>query len=144
MIKFVGFAESPKPPQGADLKEFSFTVETNQSQDAVAARLFAKSTAGAWLGEFTKYELTPGGKALFADATRPTITFTAVNLPRQVTLICDPIGQLEIEITKSATKAELKLRFSRWVLAEELGAFEDAAKQTADRLKAALEVRDGR
>jgi hypothetical protein len=140
MAKFVGFAESPKPPEGAQLVVISATVTSEMSQHAIAATIFSKTGASYWLGEFTKYDLSLGGKVLFAETSKPSITFTAVNLPKQVTLISDLLGELEIVITKSKTNAEMQLRFSRWVLPEEREIFEHAADQTTKSLAAALEV----
>lgn len=140
MVKFVGFAESPKPPEGAQLVVISATVTSDMSQHAIAATIFSKTGASAWLGEFTKYDLSLGGKCVFTETTKPSITFTSVNLPKQVTLISDLLGELEIVITKSKTNAALQLRFSRWVLPEELEKFEEAANRTTKSLAAALEV----
>ncbi len=140
MVKFVGFAESPKPPAGAQLVVVSATVTSDMSQHALASTIFSKTGASSWLGEFTKYDLNLGGKVLFAETSKPSITFTSVNLPKQVTLISDLLGELEIVITKSKTNAEMQLRFSRWVLPEEVEKFEEAANRTTKSLAAALEV----
>ena len=50
MAKFVGFAESPKPPEGAQLVVISADLEVASDRDSTVARLFGKSTANAWLG----------------------------------------------------------------------------------------------
>lgn len=140
MVKFVGFAESPKPPQGATLVEISSTVETNLSQDDAAAKLFAKATADAWLGQFVQYDLRPGGKVLFKDPSVDSFTFSSVNLPKRVSMISESIGEVQIVITKSQSGAVMHLRFSRWVLENQSQQFEQAARDFAKRLSAALEV----
>lgn len=140
MVKFVGFAESPKPPAGAQLVTVAVSIASDLSQDALAAHILSKTGARAWLGDFTKFDLSIGGKVVFAEASLPSITFTSVNLPKQVTLISEELGELEIVITKSKTNAELRLRFSRWVLPEQRENFENAANRTAKSLAAALEV----
>ncbi len=140
MAKFVGFAESPKPPEGAQLVVISADLEVAGDRDSTVARLFGKATANAWLGAFSKYELSLGGKVLFeADARKP-ITFTEVNLPKSVTLIGETFGELQFSLTKAGSATNVHLRFSRWVPPEDLEVFEQT---TTDLIEAIAEATKG-
>ncbi len=144
MVKFVGFAESPKPPEGAELVVVSATLQSDLTQDATAARLFAKTEVSRWLGAFTKYQLSIGGKLTPVDpATQSEVTFTSVGLPKQVTMISENFGELQLSTVKSRGGAELHLRFSRWVLPEHREAFESTAANLTKRIAAELEVPNG-
>jgi hypothetical protein len=144
MVKFVGFAETPKPPEGAELVVVSATLQSDLSQDASAARLFAKTEVSRWLGAFTKYQLSIGGKLTPVDpATQSEVTFTSVSLPKQVTMISENFGELQLSTVKSRVGVELHLRFSRWVLPEQREAFESTAANLAQKIAAALEVSNG-
>lgn len=128
MVKFVGFAESPKPPAGAQLVEISADLEVTADRDSTVAQLFGKNSAGAWLGPFTKYDLSLGGKVLFEADARAPLTFTEVNLPKSVTLIGEAFGELQLSLAKAGSATNLHLKFSRWVLPEDREGFEQTTK----------------
>ena len=145
MVKFVGFAESPKPPEGAELVVVSATLQSDLNPDATAAKLFAKTEVAGWLGAFTKYQLSTGGKLTPVDPdTQSEVTFTSVNLPKQVTMISENFGELQLLTAKAHGGSELHLRFSRWVLAEQRETFESTANNLTKRIAAALEVSNGK
>lgn len=128
MVKFVGFAESPKPPAGAQLVEISADLEVAADRDSTVAQLFGKNSAGAWLGPFTKYDLSLGGKVLFEADARAPLTFTEVNLPKSVTLIGEAFGEFQLSLAKAGSATKLHLKFSRWVLPEDREGFEQTTK----------------
>lgn len=128
MAKFVGFAESPKPPAGAQLVEISADLFIAADRDAAAATLFGKTSASAWLGSFIKYDLSLGGKVLFEADARAPLTFTEVNLPKSVTLIGEAFGELQLSLAKAGSATNLHLKFSRWVLPEDCEGFEQTTK----------------
>ena len=134
MAKFVGFAESPKPPAGAQLVEISADLYIAADRDAAAATLFGKTSASAWLGAYSKYELSLGGKVLFEADARAPLTFTEVNLPKSVTLIGEAFGELHFSLAKAGSATNLHLKFSRWVLPEDREGFEQTTTELIESI----------
>jgi hypothetical protein len=140
MAKVVGFAESPKPPAGSQLVEISADLEVASDRDVTAATLFGKASASSWLGTFSKYELSLGGKVLFEADARAPLTFTEVNLPKSVALIGEAFGELQFSLAKAGSATSVHLRFSRWVLPEDREVFEQT---TTDLIEAIAEATKG-
>ena len=140
MVEFVGFAQSPQIPEGAEHLLHQLTLATKISSDAATRRIFAADSAQSWLGATSKFALQPGGKI---ETSERSITVIEVNLPKSATMIADSFGELRIAVKKQGAGALVDIRFSRWALPADFEEFWLVTREMCAKLETLLEVNVG-
>lgn len=142
MVEFVGFAPSPKVPEGSRLLTNQFIVDVNVSYKDAAATLLTKVAATQWLASVQTWQLDLGSKIIFTDGDLAGIvaTVTETNLPRSLALIANEFGQLRILASKTQDGARIEIEFARWSLPEDEARFLELSNAVIQRAQILLEV----
>lgn len=142
MVEFVGFAPSPKVPEGSRLLTNATSVQVNVAYKDAAATLLTKAAASQWLASVQTWQLDLGSKLIFTDGDLVGIvaTVTETNLPKSLVLIANEFGQLRIVATKSDSGALLEIDFARWSLPDDEARFFELSNAVIDRAQKLLEV----
>lgn len=142
MVEFVGFAPSPKVPEGSRLLTNQFIVDVNVSYKDAAATLLTKVAATQWLASVQTWQLDLGSKIIFTDGDLAGIvaTVTETNLPRSLALIANEFGQLRILASKTQDGARIEIEFARWSLPEDEARFLELSNAVIQRAQILLEA----
>ncbi len=142
MVEFVGFAPSPKVPEGSRLLTNQCIVDVNVSYKDAAATLLTKAAAAGWLASVQTWQLDLGSKLTFTDGDLAGIvaTVTETNLPRSIAVIANEFGQLRILASKTQDGARIEIEFARWSLPEDEARFLELSNAVIQRAQKLLEV----
>ena len=141
MVEFVGFAKSPKIPDGAKLLTNKISVNVSLSFKDAAAALLTKTAATQWLAPMNTWQLDLGSKLNFTDGNLIDVvaTVTESNLPKSFAMIANEFGQLRIRATKNSLGAALEIEFARWSLAQDEQRFFEISNAAILRAQKLLE-----
>lgn len=138
---FVGFASSPKQPAGSELLQEQFALSSNIDPAKIFQLFTTEQGLGSWLGNIQKYDLRQGGRIKFTAEDRLLgASFTSINIPRQIVLVCENLGELDFQFKVTRSGTEVNLKISRSALPEELENWKLELKTAWDRFAAACNV----
>ena len=142
MVEFVGFAPSPKVPEGSRLLTNKCIIDVTVSYKDAAATLLTKAAATQWLASVQAWQLDLGSKIIFTDGDLAGIvaTVTETNLPRSLALIANEFGQLRILASKTQGGTRIEIEFARWSLPEDEARFLELSNAVIQRAQILLEV----
>jgi hypothetical protein len=113
-FKFVGFQESVEIPEGYELITVSEEVLSHLDRDQLFLHFSDISKISHWLVEFQSLDLRPGGKGFFNNGEGELLKATciSVNLGRDIAILTDLFGQLNVEVEKVPRGSKAHVTFS--------------------------------
>lgn len=138
---FVGFASSPKQAAGSELFQEHLSVNSNLDPAAIFQLFTTEAGLGTWLGDIQKYDLRQGGRIKFIASERLFgASFTSINIPRQIVLVCENLGELDFQFKAHRARTDISLKVSRSLLPDELEYWKLELSRTWSQFGAACNV----
>jgi uncharacterized protein YndB with AHSA1/START domain len=137
-FKFVGFQEHVEIPEGYELLEVQESLHTNLDRDALFILIGTPSGLSQWFYKIHKLDARPGGKFLFEerDGQSSEGRCTAVSMGREISLLADSFGQVNMRITSSQSGLQADIAFA--ILTDKKAEMSSLYQLLIDRLKAQL------
>ena len=137
-FKFVGFQEHVEIPEGYELLEVQESLHTNLDRDALFILIGTPSGLSQWFYKIHKLDARPGGKFSFEerDGQSSEGRCTAVSMGREISLLADSFGQVNIRITSSQSGLLADIAFA--ILTDKKAEMSSLYQLLIDRLKAQL------
>lgn len=113
-FKFVGFQENVEIPEGFELLKVSEEVSSHLDRDQLFLYFSDITKISQWLVPFQSLDLRPGGKSLFLNEVGEEVKATciSVNLGRDISILSDYFGQLNVEVNKAPGASTARVTFS--------------------------------
>ena len=137
-FKFVGFQEHVEIPEGYELLEVQESLHTNLDRDALFILIGTPSGLSQWFYKIHKLDARPGGKFSFEerDGQSSEGRCTAVSMGREISLLADSFGQVNMRITSSQSGLLADIAFA--ILTDKKAEMSSLYQLLIDRLKAQL------
>ena len=113
-FKFVGFQESVEIPEGYELLRVSEEISSHLDRDQLFLHFSDIAKISQWLVEFQSLDLRPGGKGFFnsGESEPAKATCISVNLGRNISILADTFGQLNVEVDKAPGGSKVLVTFA--------------------------------
>jgi uncharacterized protein YndB with AHSA1/START domain len=113
-FKFVGFQEHVEIPDGYELLEVQESIHSNLNRDALFILIGTPNGLSQWFYKVHKLDARPGGKFSFEerDGESSEGRCTAVTMGREISLLADSFGQVNLKITSSQTGLQVEIAFA--------------------------------
>jgi hypothetical protein len=113
-FKFVGFQEHVEIPEGYELLKVSQTIESGDSRESLFLLVGTPTGLSKWFYKVNELDTRPGGKVSFDDtaANKFEGRCTAITMGREISLLADPFGQLNIKLSSIDSRSQLEITFA--------------------------------
>lgn len=113
-FKFVGFQEHVEIPEGYELLKVSETIESGESRDSLFLLVGTPTGLSKWFYKVNELDSRPGGKVSFEDKAANNFEgrCTAITMGREISLLADPFGQLNIKLSATSSGSQLEITFA--------------------------------
>ena len=113
-FKFVGFQEHVEIPAGYELLSVTEELSSHLDRDQLFLYFSDISKISQWLVEFHNLDLRPGGKCLFNNGEGEPVKATciSINLGRDIAILSDLFGQLNVEVEKAPSGSRALITFA--------------------------------
>ena len=137
-FKFVGFQEQVEIPEGYERLEVKESIPSNLNRDALFLLIATPSGLSQWFYKVYTLDARPGGKFSFDDnGLEPSVgRCTAVTMGREISLLGDSFGQVNIKISSSDSGLQVDITFA--ILTDKKSELNLLYQDLINRLKAQL------
>ena len=137
-FKFVGFQEQVEIPEGYERLEVKESIPSNLNRDALFLLIATPSGLSQWFYNVYTLDARPGGKFSFDDnGLEPSVgRCTAVTMGREISLLGDSFGQVNIKISSSDSGLQVDITFA--ILTDKKSELNLLYQDLINRLKAQL------
>lgn len=137
-FKFVGFQEQVEIPEGYERLEVKESIPSNLNRDALFLLIATPSGLSQWFYKVYTLDARPGGKFSFDDnGLEPSVgRCTAVTMGREISLLGDSFGQVNIKISSSDSGLQVDIAFA--ILTDKKSELNLLYQDLINRLKAQL------
>ena len=137
-FKFVGFQEQVEIPEGYERLEVKESIPSNLNRDALFLLIATPSGLSQWFYKVHTLDARPGGKFSFDDnGLEPSVgRCTAVTMGREISLLGDSFGQVNIKISSSDFGLQVDIAFA--MLTDKKSELNLLYQDLINRLKAQL------
>jgi hypothetical protein len=113
-FKFVGFQEHVEIPEGFELLEVQETLQSSHNRDSLFLLVGTPAGLSKWFYTVHQLDSRPGGKVSFEDHSGKTFEgrCTAVTMGREISLLADPFGQINIRISAVESGTQVDVAFA--------------------------------
>jgi uncharacterized protein YndB with AHSA1/START domain len=113
-FKFVGFQEHVEIPEGYELLKVSEIIESGESRESLFMLIGTPAGLSQWFYKVNELDSRPGGKVSFDDKAENKFEgrCTAITMGREISLLADPFGQLNIKISSTSSGSQLEITFA--------------------------------
>jgi hypothetical protein len=138
-FKFVGFQEQVEIPEGYELLEVQESIPSNLSREAIFILIGTPAGLSQWFHKVHTLDARPGGKFSFDDdGLEPSVgRCTAVTMGREISLLGDCFGQVNIKISSNNSGLQIDIAFA--ILTDKKAEMEARYQLLINQLKAQLE-----
>lgn len=137
-FKFVGFQEHVEIPEGFELLEIQESIQSNLSKDSLFILIGTPAGLSQWFYKVHNLDTRPGGKFSFDDIDGQSCEgrCTAVTMGREISLLGDAFGQVNIKLSANSTGAQIDIAFA--ILTDKKGEMTTRYQLLINQLKAQL------
>ena len=113
-FKFVGFQEQVEIPEGHELLKVSETIESEESKESLFMLIGTPAGLSKWFYQVHQLDSRPGGKVSFEDKEGKKFEgrCTAISMGREISLLADPFGQMNIKVSSSKSGSQIEITFA--------------------------------
>ena len=138
-FKFVGFQEQVEIPEGYELLEVQESIPSILSREALFILIGTPAGLSQWFYKVYTLDARPGGKFSFDDnGPEPSVgRCTAVTMGREISLLGDCFGQVNIKISTNDSGLQIDIAFA--ILTDKKSEMSSLYKLLINQLKAKLQ-----
>jgi hypothetical protein len=138
-FKFVGFQEQVEIPEGYELLEVQESIPSNLNRETLFILIGTSDGLSQWFYKVHTLDARPGGKFLFDDdGLEPSVgRCTAVTIGREISLLGDSFGQVNIKISANDSGLQIDITFA--ILTDKKGEMSSLYQLLINQLKAKLQ-----